>query len=81
MTTSRHVWIIQSHILVGRKEVPSSIDTRFDSSVNPILPLIASSEIGINSLSLGRIEGLEGGSTRKVVNLSVRIILTDSTVA
>ena len=55
------------HTLVGREEVPSSIDTRFDFSVNPILPLIASSGIGINSLSLGPIEGLESGSTRRVV--------------
>ena len=63
------------HTLVGREEVLSPIDTRFDSSVNPTLPLIASSGIGMNSLSLGPIEGLEGGSTRRVGKVSVRIIL------
>ena len=66
---------------VGREDVPSSTDTRLDASVNPILPFIASSGIGTNSLSLGPTEGLEGGSTSRVGNVSVRTILTASTVA
>ena len=67
--------------LVGREDVPSSTETLLEASVNPILPLMASSGMGINSLSLGPIEGLEGGSTSRVGKVSVRTILTESTVA